>query len=110
MENYHYHGSLEGKTNYLVSIYNCHLCYRLDFRKKGNKVLWKHIIFVFVYILQFKDDCLLSNTWVGEDYLKSVTSPTPSNISTLFKQPEVQKKTLPECQRILQSDNRYSNK
>ena len=37
-------------------------------------------------------------------------SPTPTNISTLFKEPEVQKRTLPECQRILQSDNRYSNK
>ena len=61
-------------------------------------------------MLQFKDECLLSNTWVGDDYLKSVISPAPTNISALFKEPEVQKRTLPECQRILQSDNRYSNK
>ena len=86
------------------------MCYRPDFRKRGSKVLWEHIIFVFFYILQFKDECLLSNIWVGDDYLKSVISPAPTNISTLFKKPEVQKRTLPECQRILQSDDRYSNK
>ena len=85
--------SLEGKTTYLVSIYNGPLCYRPDFRKRGSKVLWEHIIFVFFYILQFKDECLLSNIWVGDDYLKSVISSAPTNISTLFKESEVQKRT-----------------
>ena len=37
-------------------------------------------------------------------------SPAPTNISTLFKEPEVQKIPLPECQRIWQSHNRYNNK
>ena len=85
------------------------MCYRPDFRKRGNKVLWEHIIFVSFYILQFKDECLLSNIWFGDDYLESVISSAPTNISTLFKEPEVQKRILPECQRILESDNRYSN-
>ena len=92
-----------------MTICNVPSCSCLDFRKRGSQVLCKHIIFVSLYILQLKDKCLLSTTWIGDDDLKSVISSAPANIPTLFNEPEVQKRTLLESQRILQSDNRYNN-
>ena len=64
--------NLGGKTNYLVTICHVPSCSYPDFRKRGSQVLCKHIIFVFLYILQLKHECLLSNTWIGDDDLKSV--------------------------------------
>ena len=49
---------LGGKTNYLVTIYNVPSCSRPDFRKRGSQIFSKHVIFVFPYILQLKDECL----------------------------------------------------
>ena len=92
-----------------MTICNNPSCSCLDFRKRGSQVLCKHIIFVFLYILQLKDERLLSNTWFADDELKSVDSSAPTNIPTLFNKPEVQKRTPLECQRILESDIRYNN-
>lgn len=101
--------SLGGKTNYLVTIGNVPSCCCPDFRKRGSKVLCKHIIFVSLYVLQLKDERRLPNTWIGNDDLKSVISSAPTNIPMLFNEPEVQKRTPLEYQRILQSDIRYNN-
>ena len=40
--------SLQGKTNYLVTICNVPSCSCPDFRNRGSQVLCKHIIFVFL--------------------------------------------------------------
>ena len=64
---------------------------------------------MFLYILQLKDKCLLSNSWISNNNLKSVISSAPVNIPTSFNKPEVQKRTPLESQRISQSDNIYSN-
>ena len=62
----------------------------------------------FFFILQLKDEHLLSNTWIDDDDLKSVISSATTNIPMLFNESEVQERT-PKCQRILQSANRYNN-
>ena len=79
-------------------------------RKREIQVLCKHIKFAFVCFLQFKDERLLSNTWVSYNCLKSVVSSAPFNISTLFNKAEVQNRTSLECQRNLQSAKKYGNK
>ena len=85
------------------------LCSCPEFKKGGSQLLCNTIIFVLLYILQLKDEFHLWNTWIGDHDLKSVISSAPTNIPMLFNKPEVHKRTLLECQRMLQSDIRYNN-
>ena len=55
-----------------------------------------------------KDERFLSSTWTGDDELISVISSALTNNPTLFNEPEVHNRTPPECQRNLESDNRYN--
>ena len=71
--------SLRCKKNYLVTICNVPSWFCPDFRKRVSKVLCKHIIFAFLYIVQLKDEHLLLSTQIGYDDLKGTVMQIEEN-------------------------------
>ena len=105
---YHVTSSASGKKLYKVTISNTPCCTCPDFEKHGSKVVCKHIIFIFIHVLNGHDyEKLLQDRYLATEDIRNLFTNAGNDIPSRYQQEKAPKRQKREFDVILKDYESY---